>query len=128
MTKDQENEYLAEVGYSAYSIYTGNKNYHGGEMPKWNDLPEKIRGAWGNAVDAIRRGITGRGFTNQSGLPSPSAMEAAKLMYDTDSREPDEVIKLRARIAQLGGTKEAHIRARAEAIDRIMSNSPGKGA
>lgn len=44
---------LAEIGYRAYSKSTGNLNYQGLPMPKWDDLPEKIKAAWVAAATAI---------------------------------------------------------------------------
>jgi len=41
---------LAEGAYSAYGRSTGNKNFRGEEMPKWEDLPESIRAAWSAAA------------------------------------------------------------------------------
>lgn len=37
---------LAKGAYLAYGRSTGNKNFRGEEMPKWEDLPEAIRTAW----------------------------------------------------------------------------------
>lgn len=38
--------YLAEKAYTAYAASTGNKNYSGGNMPNWSDLPTQIKVAW----------------------------------------------------------------------------------
>jgi len=62
MTREQQDEFLAEMGYCAYSKYTGNKNFQGGEMPKWGSLPEKIQGAWCDAAGAIRRRVVQHGM------------------------------------------------------------------
>jgi hypothetical protein len=39
------------VGYEAYAKSTGGKTFDGRDMPKWADLPQRIRDAW-NAVAA----------------------------------------------------------------------------
>lgn len=44
---------IAKMGYEAYSKSTDNKNFQGNEMPKWEDLPEKIQKAWEAATDEI---------------------------------------------------------------------------
>ena len=36
----------AKAGYERYGEFVGWKNYAGLPMPKWEDLPEKTRGAW----------------------------------------------------------------------------------
>lgn len=41
-------------GYEAYAVSTGGKTFDGRDMPKWNELPERIRAAWEAAADAIR--------------------------------------------------------------------------
>lgn len=43
----------AQRGYKAYGESMGGKNYHGGDMPKWDALPETIQVAWVAAVKAI---------------------------------------------------------------------------
>lgn len=45
---------IAEFGYNAYGDFVGWKNYAGLPMPKWAELPEKIRHAWTEAACAIR--------------------------------------------------------------------------
>jgi hypothetical protein len=51
---------LAEAGYRAYGDFVGWQNYAGLPMPKWGELPEKIRGAWGAAITgAIQAGRGG---------------------------------------------------------------------
>lgn len=37
---------LAQKGYESYGDKIGWKNYLGLPMPKWEDLPEAIKGAW----------------------------------------------------------------------------------
>jgi hypothetical protein len=46
---------LAEQAYNAYSQATGNKNFMGNEMPKFNNLPENIKSAWNNAASEVIR-------------------------------------------------------------------------
>lgn len=44
---------IAKMGYEAYSKSTGNKNFRGEEMPKWEALPEAIQTAWIAATEEI---------------------------------------------------------------------------
>jgi hypothetical protein len=44
---------LAEVAYRAYGNSTGNKNFRGEEMPKFDALPDAIKKAWMAAVRAM---------------------------------------------------------------------------
>lgn len=46
-------EKLAKEAYEAYGKSTGNKNYLGLEMPKWEALTPAIREAWCAAARAI---------------------------------------------------------------------------
>ncbi len=48
-------EQLARDGYTAYGEATGGKNYRGEPMPAWEDLGEKIQGAWMAAAGAMTR-------------------------------------------------------------------------
>lgn len=48
-------EQLAEQAYQAYGAVTDFKNYQGLPMPKWAELPPKIREAWCAATKATRR-------------------------------------------------------------------------
>lgn len=41
-------------GYEAYAAFTGGKTFDGREMPTWDQLPDRIKGAWEAAADAIR--------------------------------------------------------------------------
>ncbi len=62
----EEVEAIVRAGYEAYSQSTGNKNYRGEEMPKWEDLPEKIQNAWIAAAERICHlygGIVARSVT-----------------------------------------------------------------
>jgi hypothetical protein len=47
------NEELAKKAYLAYGQTTDFKNYQGLPMPEWENLPEGIQKAWGNAAGAI---------------------------------------------------------------------------
>lgn len=51
---NQTNDELAAIAYDAYGAVTDHKNYQGLPMPKFEDLPETIRQAWGAAVGAVR--------------------------------------------------------------------------
>jgi hypothetical protein len=44
---------LARVGYEAYAMFTGGKTFDGRDMPKWDELPDRIKGAWGAAAARI---------------------------------------------------------------------------
>lgn len=44
------------LAYEAYGNAVDWKNYTGKPMPKWADLPDKIRAAWQTAADAVKRG------------------------------------------------------------------------
>jgi hypothetical protein len=46
-------EAAALLAYDAYGDQVGWRNFAGGDMPDWADLPEKIRGAWWHAAKAI---------------------------------------------------------------------------
>ncbi|MFZ5440473.1 MAG: hypothetical protein ACOZQL_10720 [Myxococcota bacterium] len=45
----------ADNAYAAYGRSTGGLNHRGEPMPKWLELPEKIRDAWRAAVRAVLR-------------------------------------------------------------------------
>lgn len=45
---------LAKLAYEAYGLTTGNKNFRGEEMPKFEDLPATIKLAWSNAARAVK--------------------------------------------------------------------------
>jgi len=51
----QEGVYMTdgEAAYAAYGNYVGWVNYQGLPMPPWEELPDKIKGAWGAAAEAI---------------------------------------------------------------------------
>ena len=53
-----EIEALAKIAYTAYGKTTDFKNFMGNPMPLWEELPEKIREAWGNAADSVVVEIT----------------------------------------------------------------------
>ncbi len=46
---------LAAVAYRAYAEHTGGKTWDGRDMPTWEELPEKIQGAWQNVVTVSRK-------------------------------------------------------------------------
>lgn len=46
MEDQTRNEILAETMYRWYGDDAGWKNYHGGQMPKWIELPEDIKHHW----------------------------------------------------------------------------------
>lgn len=47
----------AKIAYLAYGKTPGNKNFRGEEMPKFEDLPEKIQLAWANAAQAVANDV-----------------------------------------------------------------------
>jgi hypothetical protein len=53
MGKEQPALLIAKLAYMAYAKTTDNKNFMGNEMPRFEDLPEKIQLAWVNAVTAV---------------------------------------------------------------------------
>lgn len=42
-----------QVGYEAYAESTGGKTFDGRDMPKWDELPARIKTAWEYASEAI---------------------------------------------------------------------------
>ncbi|MGW3971232.1 hypothetical protein ACWEFD_18270 [Streptomyces ardesiacus] len=44
---------LARIAYAAYGESTGNRNFLGDPMPRWEDLGESIQNAWVAAVTAV---------------------------------------------------------------------------
>lgn len=53
---------IAAFGYEAYAESSGNKNYQGNPMPKWDDLPKEIKQHWAAAARAISE-VFGRAVT-----------------------------------------------------------------
>lgn len=49
---------IGAIGYEAYAKKTGGKTYDGRDMPKWEELPEKIQDAWEAAANGIADAIT----------------------------------------------------------------------
>lgn len=45
---------IAHRSYWAYGEVTGNKNFRGDPMPRWEDLPEQIQKAWIAAIQTAR--------------------------------------------------------------------------
>ena len=45
--------HIAASAYRAYAANTGNKNFRGEPMPKFEDLPAPIRTAWEAAVRQV---------------------------------------------------------------------------
>lgn len=37
---------IGRIGYEAYANSTGGKTFDGRDMPKWEELPQRIRDAW----------------------------------------------------------------------------------
>lgn len=54
-----EDEYrFARAGYEAYAANTGWKTFDGRAMPKWDDLPPRIKDAWqAGAKQIVKEGI-----------------------------------------------------------------------
>ena len=52
-------EVLAEEAYKAYGSVTDWNNYQGLPMPKWADLPPKIREAWRASVTRVQEMVNG---------------------------------------------------------------------
>ncbi len=57
-------EGLGAIGYDAYAKFTGGKTFDGRDMPKWEDLPPRIKQAWAAAAqsitDAVDRSVPAR--------------------------------------------------------------------
>jgi hypothetical protein len=43
------------AAYEGYAAYTGGKTFDGRDMPTWQELPPRIRNAWGAAIVAAER-------------------------------------------------------------------------
>lgn len=43
----------AKIGYEGYAASTGGKTFDGRDMPKWDELPARIKDAWLAATDAV---------------------------------------------------------------------------
>lgn len=43
----------AHVAYDAYAAFTGGKTFDGRDMPKWDELPDRIKDAWRAAIAAV---------------------------------------------------------------------------
>lgn len=56
---DDSVEQRAKAAYEAYGDFTDNKNFQGNPMPKWEDLPDKIRGAWQAASMELAQLVAG---------------------------------------------------------------------
>jgi hypothetical protein len=52
---ESESISFAREAYDAYGATTDHKNYQGLPMPKWDDLPEKIRTAWVAAAERVAK-------------------------------------------------------------------------
>ncbi|MEV0016717.1 hypothetical protein [Streptomyces tendae] len=48
---------LACTAYAAYGESTGNRNFRGDPMPRWEDLGEPIQTAWVAAATAVARAV-----------------------------------------------------------------------
>ena len=55
---------LAREAYDAYGATTLYKNFQGNPMPKWDDLPEKIRTAWVAAALRVRTCVLRQALPN----------------------------------------------------------------
>lgn len=42
-----------QIAYEAYADSTGGKTFDGRDMPKWEQLPERIQLAWSAATRAV---------------------------------------------------------------------------
>jgi hypothetical protein len=49
----EEPKTFGQVGYEAYSTFTGNKTYDGKEMPIWAHLTSRVQEAWRTAAASI---------------------------------------------------------------------------
>jgi hypothetical protein len=60
MAVDTDWKKYAESAYNAYGRFTDFKNFQGNPMPKWEDLPERIQGAWVAAVQQVFKDLNVR--------------------------------------------------------------------
>ena len=67
---EKQLEILAKMTYGAYGSETDFKNYQGLPMPKWEELPDKIREAWEAA--AFYAFTQGEGAANTAHLIDPN--------------------------------------------------------
>lgn len=51
--EDKGIDRLAQAAYRDYGAVTDHLNYQGLPMPEWENLPDKIRNAWRNAVLSV---------------------------------------------------------------------------
>lgn len=49
--------HLAQIAYEAYGRVTDHKNFRGGEMPQWSELPVVIQQAWMGAAHAVTTAV-----------------------------------------------------------------------
>jgi hypothetical protein len=61
---------IGEIAYQAYGQTTDFKNFQGNPMPKWEELPDKIKEAWMNASVKI------------ASISSPTDTEEKQIMAD----------------------------------------------
>jgi hypothetical protein len=50
---------LGEAAYLAYGEAVGFENYQGLPMPTWDELPDRIQGAWHAAARGVQEQIEG---------------------------------------------------------------------
>lgn len=50
---------FGQVGYEAYADSANWKNFSGGSIPDWSDVPPAIKAHWETAATAIVRYING---------------------------------------------------------------------
>lgn len=84
----QTSEQLAQIAYDAYGATTDHKNYQGLPMPKWEELPEKIRGAWIAAVERVKHAVLHPPAPKFREVKPGDTFTDADLVYSAMSRCP----------------------------------------
>ena len=82
---------IGRVGYEAYAESTGNKTYDGRDMPKWEELTQRIQDAWRHAGVASMKQVdlnVVRALAHQEAI---STCHALMLCADEIKNENDAV-------------------------------------
>lgn len=102
----------AHVAYDAYGDFVEWKNFHGDPMPKWGELPEKIKDAWRAGCLAISPQPGAPTYTEQFEVQLAGCGVAAIGLSNQDPAKPGDfgwsasyadVLKLRRAFEKLAG-------------------------
>ena len=75
--------YYARIGYDGYAASTGGKTFDGRTMPKWDELPDRIKEAWRAAANAI---LAGGAPSIEARAATPTMPALEDLDFDPDSK------------------------------------------